>query len=126
MYCPNCGVFTQCTTWHAGSHGKNVSAEPYHPDVRWYLRRRVCSRCSTLFSTAEIGSEFVSELLKLREEVRRLRRESLKYEAMFNELKESVLSYLSERNHTPKSIARLAESIYCLPHIDPDVVEDEG
>lgn len=69
IYCPICSGFSVCRALPPTKAGKPKDQRWYrtdHGDISWFRRARRCSKCESIFLTAEIDERLLDELIALR------------------------------------------------------------
>ena len=76
MWCPKCGKETPCAAIALYPHNRKPSqrkAIKCFAEIHFFERLRRCTICGEEFETVELPNDYLYELMKLRELIRKLR-----------------------------------------------------
>lgn len=106
MWCPGCKQIATCkavpaaqVTYDAADYGQRKYYAA-HTDIQFFQRGRECLFCGHEFVSAEVDSDFLVELIELRNAL--------------SEIKSNAEAYIKESAAASKSLAQLSESLGVL------------
>jgi hypothetical protein len=102
VFCPRCETLAGCRVVTDGPQsdppGNYHSTES--PDLQWLRRVRECRECGNRFVTAELGEDFIDELVRLR--------------TALADFKRDAELYVAQSQATSESLSRLTRSMGAL------------
>ena len=106
MYCPQCQDITTCKaipvpkiTGDTADYSQRC-VHAAHGDLNWFQRGRECLTCGHTFITSEVNTDFVFELVELRDALA--------------EIKLHAEEYVRESKKASTSLSRLSDSLKVL------------
>ena len=95
MFCKKCGHLAVCKAVEPKAVFSTLPSarrfyKPDHNDVHWFRRGRKCLTCNSLFLSAEIREDFLTELTELRDALGNLKKHAEAYKDQSEKATESL------------------------------------